>query len=189
MPWQCLHAWMQGNPLYRPGTVENAFEIWLMNRRPWRSDLRTYPFLDQLFDLELLAFQIAVEWFQGRTPSSRRSNTPRPPLLTDHHASDDEVRIEEIVERMTCQGILVSGPRGVLWSGPNISLANRPTRIEKGGQTAIRGRDRDSLLVCWDRTRMRSKCSEILELAAATNLPTLSIDLRLGILGVAGCRR
>ena len=44
------------SPMFRRGEVENAFEIWLMNQRPWSEDLRGFPFLDALFDLELVNF-------------------------------------------------------------------------------------------------------------------------------------
>ena len=49
--------------MYRSRRVEDVFEIWLLSRRPWCENLRVYPYIDQLFDLEIIAFHTAVEWY------------------------------------------------------------------------------------------------------------------------------
>ena len=90
VPWELIHARMQYSPLCRRNFVENAFETWLTCSRPWSGNLREYPSLDCLFDLEMIAFQIAVEVYHHRTPQSRRSDTSRPSLLANGKTDDDD---------------------------------------------------------------------------------------------------
>ena len=56
VPWDVIHAQTQHSPLHRRSFVENAFETWLTCSRPWSSNLREFPYLDCLFDLEIIVF-------------------------------------------------------------------------------------------------------------------------------------
>ena len=56
------HAAMDGSPLYRREEVERAYEVWIMSGRPYSSNLREFPFLNRLFDLELVVFNAVAEW-------------------------------------------------------------------------------------------------------------------------------
>ena len=112
MPWDVIHAQAQHSPLYRGSFVENAFETWLMCSRPWSSNLGEFPYLDCLFDLEIIVFQVAVEWYYNRTPQSRRTEGG-----TEENDAD---RVLEIFQRLVHTGIIILDPQGVPWSGPYI---------------------------------------------------------------------
>ena len=103
--WNVIHARMQYSPLYRHRYGENAFETWLTCHRPWSRNLREYPFLDCLFDLEVIAFQMAVEWYYNHTPTSQGSETPRPPILAEHETHVEGRRIEGIFQRLVTTGV------------------------------------------------------------------------------------
>ena len=128
-PWA---DWMRYSPLYRREAVENAFETWLSCRRPWSNNLSDYPFLDSLFDLEVVAFQAMTEWYYARTPSSRRSNSLPQPAYEEESHTDDELRIRLILQRFVDQGIIIRDPQGVAWSGQP-SCTVRPTTVGVAG--------------------------------------------------------
>ena len=104
--------------MYRTRRVEDAFEIWLLSRRPWCDNLRDYAYIDQLFDLEIIAFRAAVEWYHSRTPSSRRSQTPRPSMIGAACESYDEALIADILRRICEEGGIVIDASGFALSGP-----------------------------------------------------------------------
>ena len=119
-PWETMHEIFEESPMYRNQMVENAFEIWLWNRRPWSNNLREYPFLDGLFDLELIAFQAMVEWYYNRTPSSRRSATTTHPVMGAEGRNQDDEHVRGIIQRLIADRVIIQDSQGVLWSGPRI---------------------------------------------------------------------
>ena len=131
VPWDNIHVHMQYSPLYRSRYVENAFETWLVFQRPWSGNLREYPFLDCLFDLELVAFQIAVEWYYSRTPTPQGSITSRTPNLDEYEVSGDGDRIEEIFQGLVRNRVIILDAQGVPWSGPNVPATGQSSAAER----------------------------------------------------------
>ena len=119
-PWETMHEIFEESLMYRNQMVENAFEIWLWNRRPWSNNFREYPYLNGLFDLELIAFQAMVEWCYNRTPSSRRSVTPTHPAMGAEGRDQDGEYVRGIIQRFIADRVIIQDPEGVLWSGPRI---------------------------------------------------------------------
>ena len=115
-----MHEIFEEGPMYRKHMVENAFEIWLWNRRPWSNNLREYPYLNALFDLELIVFQAMVKWYYDRTPSSRRSEAPIQPAMGAERVNRDGERVRGIIQRLIADRVVIQHPQGVLWSGPSI---------------------------------------------------------------------
>ena len=111
LPWAPIEDLVASSPMFCRGEVENAFEIWLMSQRPWSEDLREFPFLDALFDLELVIFRALVEWYYDRTPTSRRSQSPRP--------QEDQDRMMAILNDLVEIRAIVADNRGLAWSAPS----------------------------------------------------------------------
>ena len=116
-PWPSLHRFLSNSPTYREDAVEDAFEIWLMNNQPHSRNWRDFPFLDRLFDLELLAFEAMVEWYYVRTPPSRRSETPMPADVEGSTRYEDRL-INDILERYLYEGRLIRDHMGLIWAAP-----------------------------------------------------------------------
>ena len=104
--------------MYREQAVENAFEIWLMARRPYSANMRELPFLDALFDIELMAIEMMIEWYYARTPASLRSHTPPPAVMENEDSRHDVEIIQRVIEQLLEERRLVVDQLGLVWASP-----------------------------------------------------------------------
>ena len=117
-PWQHLHHLFGSCPRHSANQVEEAWEAWLLCRRPWDEDLRTIGFFDRLFDIELIAFRAMAEVYYMRPPSSRGSETPRPPIIGESTEESGTDLLTQAFERCMERGEMFEDQQGTLWSRP-----------------------------------------------------------------------
>ena len=125
--------------MYREDDVENAFEIWLVSGKPYSPNLRDFPFLDRLFDVELRAVEAMIEWHYTCTPTSRRSQTPPPPAIGEDAYSYERQVMQLILERYLEDGCFVRDQMGLVWCGPRAA-----SRVRGDGQERARQNDAES---------------------------------------------
>ena len=118
LPWRHLHHLFGSCPMYRANQVEEAWEAWLLCQRPWDDDLRTIGFFDRLFDIELIAFRAMAEVYYMRPPSSRGSETPRPPIVGESTEESGTDLLTHVFYRCVERGEMFEDQQGTLWSRP-----------------------------------------------------------------------
>ena len=81
IPWSSLHARFNNSPVRRPGQVEEAYELWLMCRRPFGREFDRVLASRGLMEIEIRALRAVIEYYYMSSPKSSGSATPPPPTL------------------------------------------------------------------------------------------------------------
>ena len=140
-PWDPIHELLRTNPMYREQAVENAFQIWLMSERPYSANLREFPFLDALFDIELMAIEVMIEWYHTCTPVSQRSQTPPPPTLGEDSRAYELDKVRSILETFLEERDLIVDQLGLVWSGPRTRSRRRGLHGELHHASSLEGQE------------------------------------------------
>ena len=118
IPWSSLHARFNNSPVYRPGQVEEAYELWLMCRRPFGREFDRVLASRGLMEIEIRALRAAIEYYYMSSPKSSGSATPSPPTLESEVQPAQTEHVDFIIDRMIGDGEILVDRDGSIWAGP-----------------------------------------------------------------------
>ena len=118
IPWSSLHARFNNSPVYRPGQVEEAYELWLMCRRPFGREFDRVLASRGLMEIEIRALRAVIEYYYMSSPKSSGSATPPPPTLESEVQPAQTEHVDFIIDRMIGDGEILVDRDGSIWAGP-----------------------------------------------------------------------